>query len=71
MIISDAMPMRGQFVALWFTDEGAPFSRTLKWQGGKLLSYDVVNDAWIHEFDAEYLTELLSGQDATFFRGQS
>ncbi len=68
MYVTDAMPYKGQFVAVWFTDEGAPFSATMKWDGGVLKSYDSKNDSWYHEFDCEYLRDFFESNDATFYR---
>lgn len=58
MIITDAIPNKGQFVALWFTDEGLPFSSTLKWEGGKLKSYNPICDTWEHVYSREFFDSL-------------
>lgn len=68
MIVTDAMPNNGQFVALWFTDENLPFSATMKWEEGQLKSYDPVHDLWDYECDHGYNRKFFESRDATFYR---
>lgn len=68
MFITDAMPNNGQFVALWFTSEGLPFSATLKWEDGQLKSYNNVNDLWECECDHGYSRKFFESRDANFYR---
>lgn len=65
--MTNPLPIDCQFVAIWLTEEGLPFSATLRWHGEQLESYNYAIDDWDAECDHGFSVSFLKSVNALFF----
>lgn len=64
---NNPLPVDCQFVAIWLTEDGLPFSAALRWHGGQLESYNYAIDDWDAECDHGFSVSFLKSVNALFF----